>query len=348
MYVILVIITLAFLLIASIHDNKAKAYRINLRLTIVICAILVAMAALRAPSVGTDTASYIFDYRTMDYYTFSGLSERYEDYLGFYYLCKCFSLVSAPLWLWFGFVELVYLVAIYLFIKRFSQNPLLSILMFITTGLFLFSMAGMKQVLAMGVMIYSYLFFIDKKYKLSVLLCIYAYTCHPTSLVMIAAFILHAIRKSRYFNLIIVIAVLMTVFSGEWLLTSMVSTLGNEHFEAYLKFDSTYTASTLIYYLVLLGISLFGFNHFKQEDPSLAKITIGCSVVACCFHALSLVSANAFRLAFIFTPFLLILLPDSLSSIKKQSFRKNLSFLAIICLILFFFYSNRNEIYKFA
>lgn len=63
--------------------------------------------------------------------SFSDIFDRWDTYLGYYVPSKLFSMLGAPQWLWFGFVELVYAFAVQKFINKYSADKLLSILVFV-------------------------------------------------------------------------------------------------------------------------------------------------------------------------------------------------------------------------
>lgn len=336
-----------FMIISSSYHKHAQYIRISRSLTVVVCIILVLLAAFRAPSVGNDTPAYILDYLNLHHYSYKTLLERYEGYGGYYILSKIFDNLSMPVYVWFGFVEALYVSSMYLFIKKYSSDPLLSILVFITCGLFMFSLAGMKQTLAMGFMMYSFLNFADKKYILSITFALLAFTCHATVLIFLFGYFLYFFRNSKFYYYIVIGCVLTVIVASEWLLKSMVSSFGNEHYEIYLNFNNTYTASTLIFYAAIVGLSLFGYKRYSALDPSASKVVFGFSIIACSLQSLSSVLPDAFRLAYLYTPFFMGLIPNSISAIKSYGNRTVVLLTMIICLVVFFLYTNRFTPYKF-
>lgn len=346
-YSLLIFIVILFMIISSNYHDNTQYIKISRNLTIVVCIILVLLAAFRAKTVGTDTPAYILDYKSLHYYSFKSLLLRYEGYGGYYILSKLFDNLGLPVTIWFGFVEAVYVSSMYFFIKKYSYNPLLSILVFITCGLFMFSLAGMKQTLAMGFMMYSFLNFIDKKYIYSIIFAALAFTCHATVLIMLFGYVLYFFRNSKSFYYIVIGCIITVLIASEWLLKSMVISLGNEHYERYLNFKDTYTASTLIFYITIVAIALFGYRKYSKLSPSTAKITLGLSIIACALQSLTSILPDAFRLAYLYTPFFMILISNSISTIKNSDNRNTVNLAMITCLVVFFLYTTRNTPFNF-
>lgn len=306
--------------------------------------IIVLMAALRSDKVGADTFSYMIDYLSMpSYNSFSDLNNRYEGYLGYYYASKVFSMCQMPLQVWFGFVEALYAFALYQFTKRFSKDKLFSILIFVTSGLFMFSLAGMKQVASMSLMLMAFLSFLDKKYIKMVLCILGSYSCHSAGLIFLAVFPLYFLRNRRYFVSLVLTTGIVSYIYGNLFMSKMVDILGEDHFESYLENDDSYTSVTLIYYCVILGLSTLGYNYYKKNDPNIAKFVLGTSFLVCSMQSLAGLSPNMFRLALCYAPFLMILLPNASYYYRN----KHLGWIIIGCVVFYFLYANRNTPYSF-
>lgn len=342
-YIALVILILVLRNKVVNHQDLAIRMKYELKYCQIVCFIIILMAALRSVSVGTDTPGYLSDYLGMPFYDFYGIDERYEGYIGYYYTSKVFSLVDLPVQVWFGFVEALYVFAIFIFTKRFSKDKLLSILVFVTVGLFTFSLAGLKQVMSMSFMIFAFLSFLDKKYVLTVTFISIGFFCHSVGLIFLAAFPLYLIREKKYFLPMVVLTAILTILYGQLILATMVETLGNEHFEGYLEKDTSYTSVTLIFYVSILVMAFAGYKYYKQAESSLARFMLGMSVIVCVMQALSEISPNLFRLAICYAPFLMIFLPNSCYYAKN----KTMTFFIIGSIVFYFLYTSRNTPYSF-
>lgn len=343
-YYILIIAIILILRQRTIHLQEGP-YRVNVvsKYTMWCWLLVVLFAALRNFNVGADTMGYVADYINMKSYDFLGLNKRYEGYLGYYYTCKIFSMTGLPVHVWFGLVEAFYAIALYQFSKRFSKDTLFSILVFITVGLFSFSMAGLKQVMSMSCMLFAFLAFLDKKYIAMAGCILYGYLCHPAGLIFLASIPLYYIKDKKYFVSLVLVAAIMVVMYGELFLAGMVEQLGNDHFETYLDKDNSYSSVTLIFYLSILGMSVWGYQHYARSESSMSRYVLGMSSIVCAMQALAGISPNMFRLALCYAPFFMVLLPNTCYYSKN----KNLSYLIIGSIVFYFLYTSRNTPYSF-
>lgn len=315
------------------------------RISYWICVILVIMAAFRSDWVGTDTLAYRMDYENLVYYhDFDSLVDRYTiSYIGFFGLSKLFSLAHMPVQVWFGFIEAFYLFALMQLINLFSKDRIFSLLVFITIGLFTFSLAGMKQTMGAALVMLVFISFIKKKYLLSALLAFATYYTHPAALIGLGILPLYHVREKKWFISMTIATCLAVYAYSMTFMTTMVEILGNEHFEGYLVIESDYSYVTFIFYVVITGVSFLYFKSYNKSSPEFAKFFLGLSTIGCGFQLLAGVSPSLFRLALMYTPFMTILLPN----VAYYSKNKFVRYFLIGCIIFYFLYTNRNLPYSF-
>lgn len=345
-YALFISILLLFYLILA---NYKKGSKSRDRLESWFCnfafAGIVFLAAFRGRSVGADTGGYMLQYSELHYYTFAGVMDKYHGYEFFYLVAKFFSLMKMPIWVWFGFIEFFYVTAIRRLIYRFSCDKLYSIMIFVSIGLFGFSLAGLKQVLAMALILHAFLFFVEKKYLWSVLFIVLTYYTHPVSLIFVFGFVLYLLRNKKYYYLILLFIVIVVVFGAMSTMSFLVDLLNQDHFGVYLNEEGTYTASTLIFYLLLLAISIpFCKQYFKEQV--LAKVFLGFLIVACSLQSLASISNNLFRLAYLYTPFYLVFLPNAFDKNNTQ-FSRSAKIIGLFGAIFFWLYAARGFHFTF-
>lgn len=341
---LLIIVLLRYLLDCDPFVRSRSKYEDKFSKLVLL--LIVFMAAFRGVRVGADTIVYLDDYESLYQYDFSELNIRYEGYIGYYFLSKIFSLFGVPVWGWFGFVELIYVLSLYKFIKRYSQDKLFSILVFCTIGLMTFSFAGLKQVMSMSFMMFAFMCVVDKRFFMATILGVMAYFTHPAGLIFLAALPLYLLRKSKYFMFYVLIATIFVVVFSEAFMVGMVTVLDNEHFEGYLQKNTSYSFVTLMYYLVLLLGSLLQYKMFYNSDQENAKLSLGFVIIACGLQSMARISPNMFRLAYLYLPFMMVLIPNVFFYAKNKE-RKVLSILIQFLMIFFFLYVNRNSPYYF-
>lgn len=344
MYYLLILIILFLYNIShqpqGVNERKEKTY------TFIICVILVLMAAFRSDVVGADTPGYRYAYDSLGQYpTFQSLVDRYSIlYIGYFGLSKLFYMAGMPVQVWFGFVEAFYLYALMRLVNRFSKDKIFSLLVFTTVGLFSFSMAGLKQTFAMSFMMLNFICFIYNKYWLSALLVFATYYTHQSALIFLGAFPLYYVRKTKWFIPLTILLCLLIYFNSYFFMEKMVEALGYEKWESYLVTDSGYTYVTFIFYTVITLIAFWNFKNYNIADPEFAKLFLGLSTLGCALQLLAGVSPSLFRLAFLYTPFMMILLPNASYYANN---RMQVRLMLMGCVIFYFLYTNRHWPYSF-
>lgn len=345
-FAIFIIILLLFYLILA---NQKKGSRAREQLESLFCNLafvgIVFLAAFRGESVGADTGGYMFQYSQMRFYTFDGVLDRYKGYEFFYLVTKLFSLMNMPTWVWLGFIEFFYVTAIRRLIYNFSCDKLYSIMIFVSIGLFGFSLAGLKQTFAMALMLHAFLFFVEKKYLWSVLFIALTYYTHPVALVFVFGFLLYLLRNKRYYFIVLISIIIIIVFGAMATMNFLVELLEQDHFTGYIKEDSIYTASTLAFYLLLLIPSILFCKQYYKERVE-AKVFLGFLMIACALQYLSSFSENLFRLAYLYTPFYLVFIPNVFDKDNAQLSRSTKT-IVLFGAIFFWLYSSKNFHYSF-
>ena len=149
-YIILIfLIALSYITINSMklsEKTKKKAFLIFSGL------LLVLLAALRHKSVGTDTAGYLADYEAERYATFKEAFTEWGENQAYYWLSGLFSRNDIPVQFWFGFLGLASTGPIFYLIYKYSENPLFSVFLYLSIGTYYFTLAGLKQTVAIGLL----------------------------------------------------------------------------------------------------------------------------------------------------------------------------------------------------
>lgn len=311
-----------------------------------ICAFLIFIAAFRGVTVGADDISFIADYSSMNAYTFPQLYEYKSEYIGYYALSKCFSLLGAPVQIWFAFLEAFYLFALFSLVNKFSKDKILSLLIFICIGLMGSSFTHLKQILSASFAMLSFLSFVDKKYIRTILLYVLAFISHSSALVIIIAYIFYYFRGKNHFYILLGSVVVFLYLQQQVLLTSSVEFLGNDHFETYLNADNTYSYATFIYYLVLLIICLLSIKKYSLDEKGVSRLFYASCTIACCLQLYAAFSPSLFRLANFYTPFFMVLIPNSLHTYSRYN-RRVLSLITMSILAFFLLYTTREKPYLF-
>lgn len=344
LFIIVLLLLLRLYLNGFPAGSKARS-KAERHICILAYGFLVFLAAFRSENVGADTGGYMANYYSMSSLPYGFIAEQYASYIVFYYVMKFLSDLNLPIWVFFGLVEIIYITAIARFVNRYSKDKLYSIILFVVL-LFGFSLAGAKQVMSMGLIFHSFLEFVDKRHIRFIALAVLSFFTHPVAMIFVFAFFLYAIKEKKAFPIVVLGIVLLFVVGSMTILATFVSFMSDEHFEMYLEKSEGYSSVVLIFYLLLL-ISVLPFikSYSKiSSQKGMARFELGCVCVGCSLQYLAFFSPNLFRLAYLYTPFYLVLLPNAFNS-QSGNASQITKYIVLFGAIFFYAFSSRNFIY---
>lgn len=308
-------------------------------------AILVTIAACRSYKMCTvDIGVYISDYEQLMYKSFSDYLQWGDESQGAYALSWLFyHLTGWSVQFWFAAVALFYTFSLCYFFRKYSKDYVFCVILFFAIGLFSFSLNGIKQTVSMSFAILAWVKTDQRKYVWAVILYILAFWCHAASSVFLLSFALYFLRETKiYYRLLIVFSIAVAFF-GPILWSEGIGLLNNEHYESYTNESLGYTATTLIFYIVLLGSAIYYYKLYSSENNNESRIMYGNAIMAAVLNSLCVVFSTAFRLSYYFLPFMIVLL----SNCSYQNKKSNMLFKALMLamILFFFFYTGRDRVY---
>ena len=185
--------------------NKTYRIRKDQYYCFLMTSLLFLIAALRAPSVGFDTIHYCQHFYNVCGESLKEIIQKYEE-PGFYLLCKAISTFSDNAQWMLAVVGLIFTAAIGYFIYKYSSEYMASFLILIPFQFYSFSLTGLRQTLALSLVLYSYKYIEKKEFLKFTISILVAMTFHYSA---IFAFPLYFIYKFRINNLWRSVIVLM-------------------------------------------------------------------------------------------------------------------------------------------
>ncbi len=313
----------------GINDKKKRNF-------LVVCGlILFLFMGLRSRYLGsTDTQNY---YNMMkvaigcdswrEYYNKDGVEVGFQMFT--FLLSRIFTnphaLIIAS--------SAIFVISVCFFIYRNSKDVAFSLVMYITLGLMLFEMQGMRQAIAMSICLFAYEF-VKKRKLIPFLLCIaFAMTFHITAMVFVVVFFVSMIPYNLL-NMVIltVISVVMT-FTADNLVQ-----FANEIFN--MDYDNTvYESGGLVatsIYLLIIVFAVVVSKNMKNCKNESSMFYVLCMGMVC--FAMRYVGANiAERISFYFMFAQLIVLPNSIAYLKQRDrlLIKLIVYILMVCLFAY-------------
>lgn len=323
------------------YDEEQVLHR---KYSYLISSIFIIVAALRGITVGADTASYVRDYSYVQSYSFDQIVELYPDNSGYYVVSKIFADFGVSVQIWFAIVAGIYIYSVARLIYRFSSDPVLSYILFLTIGFYGFSLAGLKQTVAMAFVFISYRYLYDNKYIRFSFFVLLASWFHLSSLVFLLAVVIHFLKKLRFYYVILSVLFIIWMVAYNTIVNRVLTLLDFDHYMSYLDMERESNGTLTMFFIVLLIqlVCIIYMNVYTEENSTEAREIFGMSYLGLLAQVLSLVVASAFRIGLYFSLFSVILLPNCISKEKNPKIGLVLK-IGIICIFCFYFwYSNHN------
>ena len=193
------------------------------------------------------------------------------------------------------------------FYRRWSPKFWFTIYLFIASGMLLFTMAALKQVIAMGIGLCGISCFLTNKKYLFLCCVLFAITFHPFVFLYLSAFYLSERVWSKKVILIIVVAILGGLFVEYFLdfAYGLTRTIGAQ----YDKYDELSSDGVnflrFMVYSVVPSISIFYRQKINTRRDTKLALFINLSLIGWCFMFIGLFTgANLLgRMAVYFDPF---------------------------------------------
>lgn len=244
---------------------------------------------------------------------------------------KVFFLITAC------FIELSYL----FFIKKYSVNFGLSIYLLISFTLYAFTMAALKQSIAIAIAVWSVPHILEKKYIRALLLIGIATLFHAFSFLFLVAFIMWKSIWDKRAALIIVGTIIVGIFFSSFVgqaLDFTNSIGGNVYTNE--DFSTGTSVFRIIVYLIPSIMSFVYRGKLREVNSPFLNISVNLSLVAACFMVLAGIGgANLTgRLAGYFDIFICFLIPGILKyGIEEKQTRDIITMVVFIAFAIFYY-----------
>lgn len=302
------------------------------------------LIGLRNQSVGTDTITYIYEFKGITREWSISMFENPEPlYTILLTFCqKAFSNYTAFLCV-FAF-PIAFAFAVYL--KRYSEDYLISTLIFIVLGIMGFCMAGLRQSVAIGILMFAYRYARDRRLFPFLIYCLIAFGFHNSSLVFLFIYPLLAIKKIDFkFWIAFAIAFMLGATRNSIIMNVASFFFTQDRYEFYgsiYKSNLNYTM-LIIQGILLLFCYLYKGNVIEENKKNVSLYVM--AFVGMMFQALTPILGEFFRLSLYFTSALCILVPKTIA-VQKDLKTKRFMYFGIISMSLIYIFLSDGSIVR--
>jgi len=304
--------------------------------------ILVSICGLRRIDVGRDTSMYSWTYKMMStygswksaisgytylefgYYGMQYLVSRIFDYQVFLFICAIISIVPI-------------MVVVY----RYSENKMMSIILFITFPYYTFCMSGLRQACALGVIMLAYIAVREKRLLFFLLLMVLACSFHTSALLFLP---IYWIDKIPYKKIIIFISVALMIGANIFksALWSIATLLARQ------QYTENDAGGQMMYLFMILTVILGFYYRYKFTGENQDnKVLLYMQVIATIIWPIASVNSALFRMYYYYHIFFILYVPTLIVSIRKYM-EKGIVTLGYYAIALYFITTQvLPEMYKF-
>ena len=334
-YIVLIALVIcSFLICKPVYSGKSqliidKSKKRTLRLAFLW---IILLTGLRGRYVGPDTGAYISNFNRICSGNILAGDQRFE--VGYRYLTKFLSNFTHDPQILLLVIAAIINILYARFIFKYSRDMLLSIILYITVGHFVFQLTGLRQALAMAICTLSIDFALERKpiwFAASIAL---ACSFHGSAITFIPAYFLTGSHSKRTEALAVVIPILLLLFGNR--LLQYAYRIGD--YDRYSDGGGVdnYGGWTIIIILsltiilTLMSRSFHGNQGITREDRFFLFLT----ALALGFYLIRYQNRVAERVSNYYRLSLIILLPNALDDVPGFELR---SFGKFCCCVLAFF-----------
>ena len=308
------------------------------------CVILWFFMAFRGISVGVDTKHYAYVFKQFRGIPFSEVftavtyaneseSWAFDFEPGYRLANKLLSMFVAAPQAITVFNSTVIMVLWYHLIKRDSPNFLLSVWLFITLGIYQTEMNVTRNAIAILMVYNAFPYLRRREFPKYLAVCLFASMFHIAALVLLPVYFLvwgMKLDPRRMTWLILAFCAVGVVFP---LISPIISGLVPGRFAKYLQGNNEKLGSLIV---GVLNGGFFLLTHWliprKNRDRVFTRERLGVMLLTInlCFFGLNIGLGDASRMAALFGPYLVILIPRMLTLIENRARRRDAAALIVL------------------
>lgn len=307
---------ISVLIEAFYKDDETRKKRTILCFSI----FLFLFAALRSKYVGTDTYGYCVEYERVAKLSMkSVMAEHYRDPM-YPIFTKLLSYISTNPQTLLAAIALIEVIGLASFANSLKK-PYLFYLLFITLRMYSFTLAGLRQTIAISILMFALPLLEKKKISIFIALVFFAATFHSSALVVLLYIPLILTQHTFIWSFSAISVALIDVLSGYSLTRFFSNVLFKERYDNYIKTalaTNTHLTSTfLVYFVFFIAIIVF-YKQIKKEQPKISFYLKAASI-GMMFSLMSQGFPNLFRIAYYFMIYLFASVPSLIESFPKSN-----------------------------
>lgn len=323
------IYVLTVLVIIAIGLSSAINSKLNQITILFSCFLLVIISGFRTLDVGTDTSTYNFLFEMTGQMS---LREVFSHFYEIFYTISCWILyqLGGDYYSLMLLESILLMGSIYYFIRRDSEIPWLSIVLFMAFGYFHQSMNISRQFIAIAISLIGFHFLLHHKTKLFLIYGVAAVCFHISALITFGFYPLVKISFKKKEFLLIAVAAMVFVFKG-YLLTIIMGLLPFNYQSLDLQSEGFNILA--LWFLLLCITSTMSFFSGGNIWELESKLVCVAFTFQCFIGEVPVIG----RLAYYFIIPFYLLLPNVIYTFKGRVIKILLTAIATTSVLIYYF-----------
>ncbi len=310
-YYVLIFILLSLSALESNNygDRKSK------KLLFAALSFIWFIMAFRGEDVGTDTHAYLamYDYTvySSSYHDYFDIPAEFEP--GFYLLQVIMKRIGLDAQWLIYLTSSFYCLSLYCFLNKYSHNRVFCLFLLTTLGLFQFALSGMRQTMAIGILLFAFDAVLKKHIWVFILFVVFAMQFHKSAFFALSIYFIALIKVNKKNVSYLIVGLFAIILFADNFLIFTAQVMSYSRYLCIEKNDSG-----LPFFLVIAIISYLGYMG-KDKIAPLDKTylpMLNINFITLLVWAARLVSRTAERVSYYFLPYTCVVLEKSLCSKK--------------------------------
>lgn len=300
------------------------------------CVIFYILLAFRDITVGVDTRAYCKSFEKIRELKFG------EREYGYTLLTYFISLVSHHHRVFLMVTSLFFPICFYHYLKEEKGtcfSVFLSLIIVMAIEVFVFAFAGIRQTIALSLIMLSYKYLLKGKVVQCSLLILLASTFHLSALIFLIAYPFRKMKLSLWHILIFAAVFIIGNFAPQTVIDFIGETFFGDSYGQYgTQYESSISYTMLLLQSGLLMISVFYYKAIKKDSENV--VLFNTAFLMLCFQVLTPIIAEFFRVAYYFSIALCLLIPRTIVKIPDTGSRNLVVYGAVGVMALYLIFFN--------
>lgn len=322
----------------TIHIGPSKTGTIGNKIILLLPFLQVYLIlSLKNYSVGTDTISYLEGFTAILHITWQDILNFQIHNLvfnferGFIALSKCITMLTKDFTVYSAIVYVIMVVPLYTFIKKHSAMPFLSLILFIAFGFLNFYFSGMRQAIAISIVLLSYDCIVKRKMWRFFLLITIAALFHKSAIFFFPAYFLMNVTITPLIGMFYLISLVVTYVFRIHILGFLT-----QYMYEGLQIEDTGAYTLLLIVLMTFVLGMFSYKKVTAMNSN-NKLIYNLIAVAVGLMIFNTVSNIGLRAANYYYIFMILFIPNILISLKNELIRRVAITVVVVFTLAYYF-----------